>query len=93
MVIRHKCDNPHCINVEHLEIGTHADNMRDMAERGRVKRPVYRTAAAKINAEQAREIRSLLVLGKSRRELSKLFGISIQSIGRIVRNEAWRNLQ
>lgn len=35
MVIRHKCDNPPCINPEHLEIGTHADNMADMFSRGR----------------------------------------------------------
>lgn len=35
MVIRHKCDNPSCINIEHLEIGTVADNVRDMVSRGR----------------------------------------------------------
>lgn len=33
--IRHTCDNPRCINPEHLIAGTQADNMRDMDSRGR----------------------------------------------------------
>jgi hypothetical protein len=35
MVIRHKCDNVACINPDHLEVGTQADNIRDKIERGR----------------------------------------------------------
>lgn len=33
--VRHKCDNPPCINPDHLETGTHADNMNDVALRER----------------------------------------------------------
>lgn len=35
MVIRHTCDNPRCINPQHLIAGTQADNIRDKVERGR----------------------------------------------------------
>ncbi|MGH9930007.1 MAG: HNH endonuclease signature motif containing protein, partial [Pyrinomonadaceae bacterium] len=35
MLVLHRCDNPPCINIDHLFIGTNADNMKDMAAKGR----------------------------------------------------------
>ena len=34
-VIMHTCDNPGCINIEHLRLGTPGQNSRDMAVKGR----------------------------------------------------------
>jgi hypothetical protein len=37
-VVRHKCDNPPCFLFDHLELGTHDDNMADAVARGRTNR-------------------------------------------------------
>lgn len=50
MKVRHGCDNPACINPEHLNIGTQADNMRDASVRGRWPQ-------ARATLEQARQLR------------------------------------
>lgn len=39
MEILHQCDNPPCVNPAHLRVGTHADNMREVRERGNGPRP------------------------------------------------------
>ncbi len=57
LVVRHKCDNPPCVNPDHLELGTRADNNRDRDSRGRTHRG-ERTGGAKLTTELVMALRA-----------------------------------
>ena len=44
LVVRHTCDNAACCNPAHLILGTQAENVQDMVERGRCYRPLRAVA-------------------------------------------------
>lgn len=50
--VLHRCDNPPCVNPEHLYIGTPGDNTRDAVERGRAWTPLAVANAAKTHCPQ-----------------------------------------
>lgn len=93
----HRCDNPCCINPEHLFGGTHSDNMRDAAQKGRMRIPHpgvrgEKHPRAKLTAALAVEIRAAHVPGKhgfGAPALAKRFGVSVATITRVLSGKAW----
>ena len=87
MVIRHKCDNPLCINPEHLELGTQTDNINDMLSRGRkAKTNGENNGNAKLTKEQVLEIRKSTL---STRKIAKIYKVSQSTIRDIKSNKTW----
>lgn len=84
-LVRHRCDNPPCVNPAHLELGDQHDNMRDMAVRGRSGR-------AKLSVDDVLSIRFLAAAGMSRRELAGRFGVAPSNVSAIVRRETWKHV-
>lgn len=66
--VLHSCDNPACCNPAHLSAGSHAENMAQMAERGR--------AGGTIPATTVRAICDALASGERGASIARRFGVS-----------------
>ncbi len=88
MHVLHRCDVRTCVNPNHLFLGTHADNMRDMAEKGRRKGigTGEKNGRAKLTLANVLAIRAS-PLGKIK--LSREFNVSPAQIQRIRAGKQW----
>lgn len=96
--LMHTCDVPECINIEHLQMGTHADNMADMVAKGRSYKPSgVLHPKAKLTPEDIKYIQTNLVKGKphkpgNAKQLATQFGLSVNYVHKIGRGGAWTHL-
>jgi hypothetical protein len=93
MFVCHKCDNPKCINPEHLFLGTQKDNMKDMAKKGRSMWG-EKHRSAKLKKEQVIEIKNKLKNYKYGlvHKIAKEYGISDREISSIKNNKKWKKI-
>lgn len=88
VTVRHSCDNPACINPDHLLPGTKADNSADMAARNRSTHGT-KNRHAKLTEAQVRKIRMRV---DSHRSIAKDFGVCHQTVGRIIARKTWTRI-
>ncbi len=94
LFVLHKCDNPPCVNPNHLFLGTIKDNNRDMDRKGR-RRSKWSSGKgkgelnpnAKLTIEQIREIRK--IQGKSQAEIAKAYNVSQTLVSKIRLGQVW----
>lgn len=97
MLICHRCDNPPCVNPDHLFVGTKSDNAADMIRKGRhwiVTDPSRRRTGA--DAHRATltvdAVRTVFVLrreGLSQRAIAKSVGTTQGHVSRILNGKTW----
>ena len=105
----HKCDNPSCVNPEHLVSGTAKDNAADRAKKGRNNSPTGKFHGSKtcpgrlpvgschpnskLTEESIKEIRALSKIGKSASVIAAKFSVSQSNISVILRGETWAHVK
>lgn len=87
----HHCDNPACVNPDHLFPGTAKVNMHDAMNKGRLARGEL-SANAKLNENSVREIRRKFAAGVTCRELAAQFGVDNSVISRVARRKTWKHV-
>jgi len=84
----HSCDNPSCVRLEHLFLGTAKDNSQDMIGKGRSLSGI-RNPAATLTENDVIDIRTLRAFGAKRVILMKAFEISKTQLTRVLNRSSW----
>jgi hypothetical protein len=88
--IMHLCDNPSCINIEHLQLGDAKLNMQDKVNKCRQQKG-EKVHSAKLKQEDIDNIRFMYhFLGMSQIEIAKEYDVNNVQICRIVNNKNWK---
>lgn len=87
--VLHTCDNPGCINIDHLFLGTHQDNMRDRDAKGRQHSGLTRLTEAEV-----REIKHLLsTTGRTLEDIGRQFMVTKYAVYDIKHGRTWSHVK
>lgn len=80
LCICHRCDNPTCVNPNHLFAGSQSENLRDAIQKGR---------RSVLDVATVLQIKSLLKQGISRKEIAQTYGTSKAVVTLIALGTTW----
>lgn len=92
LLVCHKCDNPKCVNPDHLFLGTQQDNMTDMISKDR-HAAGSKDGRAKLNETTVVDIRKEYSLGETTHKLLAIkYGVSQSAIRFIIIRRTWKHV-
>lgn len=87
----HECDNPSCVNPDHLFLGTPKDNQQDAVSKGRKRGPQgTRSGSAKLSEDQVRAIRADT---RHQDVIGAEYGVHGSAICRVRNRISYRNVE
>lgn len=93
LCVCHTCDNPKCVNPNHLWLGTPKDNSDDKFKKNRfVSCKGESNGGCKITEEIAKKIKEMLLIGKTSMEISRFFNINYKTVFHIKHGHTWKHI-
>lgn len=92
----HKCDNPSCVNPNHLFMGTQKDNMKDMVLKGRGGVPGIKGSqigTSKLTEDEVYQIKKRLANKESKKLIAEDYNVSLTMVCYIADNKWWRHIK
>lgn len=92
--ICHKCDNPRCVNPQHLFLGNAKTNMNDCSMKGRTYRPIgSKNVKCILSEHDVVTIRSIYTGKKGdQKNIAKMFGVNSRTICNIINRVTWKHI-
>lgn len=91
LVICHTCDNPSCVNPNHLFPGTSLENTVDAKLKGRMCKG-SRCHSALLTEETALEAKSYLSQGCRGADIAAFLGVSKSTIYKLKNGKSWKHV-